>query len=283
MNPTVVVTLRCADQRGIVKAVADAVFDVDGNIVDSAQFWDEPSNSFSLRMEIQVPDDSISRLRGLLEASLADCDPIVSVRHIADKRRALVMVTTADHCLRELLYQWQAGELGAEIAGIVSNHDVLRPIAEQFGLPFHRVTVTPDTKRDVESELENLVDEWDVDFIVLARYMQVLSDAFCERFSGRIINIHHSFLPGFKGAKPYHQAYDRGVKLIGATAHYVTPDLDEGPIIEQDVVRVGHHHSAEQLVRIGRDVERSVLARAVRLHAEDRVFPNGARTVVFDS
>jgi formyltetrahydrofolate deformylase len=145
------------------------------------------------------------------------------------------------------------------------------------------IPVTNDSKKSAEESLAQHVTEWDADFIVLARYMQVLTDEFCDRYAGRIINIHHSFLPGFKGAKPYHQAYDRGVKLIGATAHYVTTDLDEGPIIEQDVVRVGHHHSAEQLVSIGRDVERRVLARAVRLHAEDRVFPNGTRTVVFDS
>jgi formyltetrahydrofolate deformylase len=283
MTPSVVVTLRCSDQRGIVKAVADTIVEVDGNIVDSAQFWDEPSNSFSLRMAIQVESTDVDRLRNLLEINLARFAPVVSVRRIEERRRALVMATTADHCLRELLYQWNAGELSADIAGIVSNHDTLRPIAEQFDIPFAVIPVTPESKALAEEELSARVSEWDADFIVLARYMQVLSDSFCERYAGRIINIHHSFLPGFKGAKPYHQAYDRGVKLIGATAHYVTTDLDEGPIIEQDVVRVGHHHSADQLVSIGRDVERRVLARAVRLHAEDRVFPNGTRTVVFDS
>ena len=283
MNTTVVATLRCTDQRGIVKAVADTVFEVDGNIVDSAQFWDEPSNSFSLRMEIQVADEDVDRLRGLLEHNLAPFSPDVSLRRLAERRRALVMVTTADHCLRELLYQWQAGELGADIAGVVSNHETLRSVAEQFGVPFTVIPVNSGSKPEAESALAALVADHHADFIVLARYMQVLSDDFCDRFAGRIINIHHSFLPGFKGAKPYHQAYDRGVKLIGATAHYVTADLDEGPIIEQDVVRVGHHHRAEQLVSIGRDVERRVLARAVRLHAEDRVFHNGSRTVVFDS
>ncbi len=283
MTPTVVVTLRCTDQRGIVKTVADTVFAVDGNIVDSAQFWDEPSNSFSLRMEIQVADGDIERLSDLLRDNLAAFTPTLSVRPIAQRRRAVVMVTTADHCLRELLYQWQAGELAADIVAVVSNHEVLRPIAEQFGIPFHVIPVTANTKDVAEAALTWLIEDLSADFLVLARYMQVLSDAMCERFAGRIINIHHSFLPGFKGAKPYHQAYDRGVKLIGATAHYVTTDLDEGPIIEQDVVRVGHHHSADQLVSIGRDVERRVLARAVRLHAEDRVFPNGTRTVVFDS
>ena len=283
MTPTVVVTLRCADQRGIVKAVADTVYDVRGNIVDSAQFWDQPSNSFSLRMEIQVDESSIGTLDDALRSNLASFDPEISVRPLARRRRALVLATTADHCLRELLYQWQAGELGADLAGVVSNHDTLRSLVEQFGLPFHHVPVTTATKAEAERRLADIVTELDVEFLVLARYMQVLSDEFCAAHAGRVINIHHSFLPGFKGAKPYHQAYDRGVKLIGATAHYVTADLDEGPIIEQDVVRVGHHHSAEQLVSIGRDVERRVLARAVRLHAEDRVFANGSRTVVFDS
>jgi formyltetrahydrofolate deformylase len=283
MTDNLIVTLRCTDQRGIVKAVADTVVEVSGNIVDSAQFWDQPSNTFSLRMEVQVPAQTEAALEAALQANLGHLDPIVTVRSVQVKRRALVMVTTADHCLRELLYQWEAGELGADIVGVVSNHGALRPLAEHVNLPFWEVPVSANNKDDAESELQRIIEETDAEFIVLARYMQVLSDAFCDEYSGRIINIHHSFLPGFKGAKPYHQAYDRGVKLIGATAHYVTADLDEGPIIEQDVVRVGHHHSAEQLVSIGRDVERRVLARAVRLHAEDRVFPNGSRTVVFDS
>ena len=283
MTDSLIVTLRCKDQRGIVKAVADTVFEVSGNIVDSAQFWDQPSNSFSLRMEVQVPAGSEQPLVDALHANLGHLNPIVTVRSVAVARRALVMVTTADHCLRELLYQWEAGELGADIVGIVSNHSSLKPLADHVNLPFWEVPVTAANKESAEAELDRIVSESGAEFIVLARYMQVLSDDFCARFDGRIINIHHSFLPGFKGAKPYHQAYDRGVKLIGATAHYVTADLDEGPIIEQDVVRVGHHHSADQLVSIGRDVERRVLARAVRLHAEDRVFPNGSRTVVFDS
>lgn len=283
MTDNLIVTLRCKDQRGIVKSVADTVFDVSGNIVDSAQFWDQPSNSFSLRMEVQLPAGSEAALSEALRTELHAFKPVVTVRSVSVKRRTLVMVTSADHCLRELLYQWEAGELGADIVGVVSNHGTLKPLADHVGLPFWQIPVTATGKAEAEAELDRIVAETDAEFIVLARYMQVLSDEFCARYPGRIINIHHSFLPGFKGAKPYHQAYDRGVKLIGATAHYVTADLDEGPIIEQDVVRVGHHHSAEQLVSIGRDVERRVLARAVRLHAEDRVFPNGSRTVVFDS
>jgi len=283
MTDNLIITLRCEDQRGIVKAVADTVFDLSGNIVDSAQFWDQPSNSFSLRMEVHVPTNTEQALEDSLHANLGHFNPVITVRSIAVKRRAIVMVTAADHCLRELLYQWEVGELGAEIVGMVSNHSALKPLADHVNLPFWEIPVTDGTKTVAEDELERVVTDTGADFIILARYMQVFSDEFCSRNEGRIINIHHSFLPGFKGAKPYHQAYDRGVKLIGATAHYVTADLDEGPIIEQDVVRVGHHHSADQLVSIGRDVERRVLARAVRLHAEDRVFPNGSRTVVFDS
>lgn len=283
MTDTVIVTLRCQDQRGIVKAVADVVFDMSGNIVDSAQFWDEPSNSFSLRMEVQIPDGTAPSLLEALTSSLHAFSPTVTVRESSSRRKALIMVSHADHCLRELLYQWEAGELGADLVGIVSNHDSLKPLADHAELPWWHIPVTGAAKSSAENELKRVIESTGADFVVLARYMQVLSDDFASNFAGRIINIHHSFLPGFKGAKPYHQAYDRGVKLIGATAHYVTAELDEGPIIEQDVVRVGHHHSPEQLVSIGRDVERRVLARAVRLHAEDRVFANGSRTVVFDS
>ncbi|PTW91584.1 formyltetrahydrofolate deformylase [Microbacteriaceae bacterium MWH-Ta3] len=282
MTRDYIITLRCADQRGIVKTVADSVFESRGNIVDSAQFWDQPSNSFSLRMHVTVPQGESEALRANLESQLSRFDPILTIRPTEHKRKVLVLVSKADHCLRELLHQWDADELGADIVGVVSNHTDLQGVTEHFGVPFHHIPVTADSKPEAEARLTAVYAESGADFIVLARYMQVLSDGFCAQHEGQIINIHHSFLPGFKGAKPYHQAYDRGVKLIGATAHYVTGDLDEGPIIEQDVVRVSHRHSAENLVSIGRDVERRVLARAVRLHADDRVFPNGARTVVFD-
>jgi formyltetrahydrofolate deformylase len=192
------------------------------------------------------------------------------------------MVSKTDHCLLDLLYRWENGELPVDIPVVVSNHDDLRPIVERHGLTFVHIPVTAATKPAAEAQLMALVEEHAIDFVVLARYMQVLSDNLCSQLSGRIINIHHSFLPGFKGAKPYHQAHARGVKLIGATAHYVTADLDEGPIIEQDVVRVTHAYTAEQLVAHGRDVERLVLSRAVRRHAEDRVLMVGVRTIVFD-
>ena len=193
----------------------------------------------------------------------------------------LVKVSRHDHCLRDLLYRWDMGEIPADLRLVVSNHEDCRYLAERYGVPYVHVPVTAATKPAAESRLLDLIAEYQVEAVVLARYMQVLSDDLCRRLEGRVINIHHSFLPGFKGARPYHQAHERGVKLIGATAHFVTPDLDEGPIIEQDVARVEHGHTPEQLVAIGRDVERLVLARAVRLYAEDRVLLVGARTVVF--
>ena len=191
------------------------------------------------------------------------------------------MVSKVEHCLLDLLFRHRNGELDIDIPLIVSNHTDCAPLAERYGIPFEHVPVTPETKRDAEAVLLRRVEALGIDFVVLARYMQILSDQVCSALAGRIINIHHSFLPGFKGARPYHQAHARGVKLIGATAHYVTPDLDEGPIIEQDVVRVDHTHSVEDMVRLGRDVERMVLSRAVRYHSEDRVILIGAKTVVF--
>jgi formyltetrahydrofolate deformylase len=207
--------------------------------------------------------------------------PALTLRRESSRRRVLVMASRFDHCLRDLLYRWDIGELPADLRLVVSNHETCRPLAERYGLPYHHIPVTAATKPEAERRLLALVAEHQIDVVVLARYMQVLSDEACRRLEGRAINIHHSFLPGFKGARPYHQAYERGVKLIGATAHFVTPDLDEGPIIEQDVAMVGHGHTPEQLVAIGRDVERLVLSRAVRRYAEDRVLLVGARTVVF--
>jgi formyltetrahydrofolate deformylase len=196
-------------------------------------------------------------------------------------QRLLVMVSKFGHCLNDLIFRWQAGSIGAEIAVVVSNHEDLRPMAEAAGLPFIHVPVTAATKPEAEARLLELVDEYNADLVVLARYMQVLSNELCESLRGRAINIHHSFLPGFKGAKPYHQAYDRGVKLVGATAHYVTADLDEGPIIEQEVFRVDHSLDADALVTVGRDAETQALARAVKWHCQHRVLLNNTRTVVF--
>jgi formyltetrahydrofolate deformylase len=204
------------------------------------------------------------------------------VRRSDHRPRVLIMVSKVDHCLVDLLYRWRNGMLAIEIPAIVANHPDCAEVAERYGIPFHHLPVTPDTKADQETEVLRMVDELDVDLVVLARYMQILSDDMCRSLEGRVINIHHSFLPGFKGAKPYHQAHARGVKIVGATAHFVTADLDEGPIIEQDVTRVTHAHTAEQIVALGQDTERLVLARAVRHWAEDRVLLIGDRTVVFD-
>ncbi|MCX5252553.1 MULTISPECIES: formyltetrahydrofolate deformylase [Streptomyces] len=276
-----ILTLRCPDQPGIVHALAAGVTEAKGNILESAQFSDPGTGIFTIRVSLETPDADTESLRDELTLRLARFDPVLTVRPEEQRRRVLLMVSKFDHCLVDLLYRWGLGELPVDIPLIVSNHPDLAPIAKRYGIPFVHVPVTRDTKPEAEAELLRLVAEHRVDFVVLARYMQVLSDDLCGKLSGRIINIHHSFLPGFKGAKPYHQAHERGVKLIGATAHLVTADLDEGPIIEQDVVRVGHRHTAPELVAIGRDVERIVLARAVRLHAEDRVVLTGSRTVVF--
>jgi formyltetrahydrofolate deformylase len=276
-----VLTLACPDRPGIVLALADGIVDVEGNILENAQFSDPVTGTFCVRTHFETPEHDAAAVRSVVAAKVARFEPALTLRPIERRRRVLVMVSRFDHCLVDLLYRWEIGELPVDIPLVVSNHKDTRPLVERHGIPFVYLPVTGQTKAVAEQRLFDLVDEHEVDVVVLARYMQVLSDDACRRLSGRMINIHHSFLPGFKGAKPYHQAYERGVKLIGATAHYVTADLDEGPIIEQDVVRVSHAQNADTLVAIGRDVERVVLARAVRLHAEDRVVLTGARTVVF--
>lgn len=277
-----VLTLKCTDRPGIVSAVSTSIFDLGGNITDSAQYAHEASETFTLRMQVDVPEAAAAGFESTMRDKLKQFDPQLSIRQKADLRRALIMVSKADHSLWDILYHWAAGDLPLEITGVVSNHEDLRSLVEPYGIPFHHAPITPENKAAREAELDALITETRTDFVVLARYMQILSDSFCSRYPGRIINIHHSFLPGFKGARPYQQAYDRGVKLIGATAHFVTSDLDEGPIIEQDVVRVNHRMLEADLAKIGRDVERRVLTRAVRLFAEDRVILTGNRTVVFD-
>ena len=276
-----VLTLSCPDQPGIVRALAEGVVSVGGNIVENAQFSDPVTGTFCMRTHFETDEADVTAVRTALLAEVERFGPTLTLRPVDVRRRALLMVSKFDHCLLDLLYRWQIGELPVDIPVVVSNHQDCREIVERAGLRFEHVPVTAATKPEAEAGLLTLVEEHDVDVVVLARYMQVLSDDLCRRLSGRVINIHHSFLPGFKGAKPYHQAYERGVKLIGATAHFVTADLDEGPIIEQDVVRVSHADDADTLVAIGRDVERRVLSRAVRLHAEDRVLLTGSRTVVF--
>ena len=266
-----ILTLRCTDQPGIVRSLAEGIVRAKGNILESAQFSDPPTGLFCLRTCFESPEEDIAGVRGRLARAVARFDPVLTLRPQARRRKLLVMVSRHDHCLADLLYRWGTGELPADLQAVVSNHPDCRPLAERYGLRYVHIPVTAATKPQAERRLLDLIARYQVEAVVLARYMQVLSDDLCRALEGRAINIHHSFLPGFKGARPYHQAYDRGVKLIGATAHFVTPDLDEGPIIEQDVARVAHAHTPERLTAIGRDLERLVLARAVRLYAEDRV------------
>jgi formyltetrahydrofolate deformylase len=276
-----IVTLRCVDAPGVIHAMASALLRAQGNILEQAQFTDEATGKFSMRTRFETPLEDLENVRSLLDAEVSKFDPIITLRRENERRRALIMVSQQDHCLADLLYRHANGELPIDIPVIVSNHDDCHALAQQYDIPFVQIPVTSTNKTDAERNLMSLIDEHSVDVVVLARYMQILSNDFCAALQGRIINIHHSFLPGFKGARPYQQAYDRGVKLIGATAHFVTADLDEGPIIEQDVHRVQHNHSALDLAEIGRDVERRVLARAVRLYSEDRVLLDDQRTVIF--
>ena len=276
-----VVTLRCVDALGVIHAMSSALLGTQSNILEQAQYTDEATGLFSMRTRFETPQDDVEEVRAILVAKMANFDPIMSLRREDEQRRVLIMVSQQDHCLADLLYRHANGELPIDIQVIVSNHKNLRKLADVHGIPFVFIPVTAKTKEASERELLALINQHDIDVVVLARYMQILSKELCATLEGRIINIHHSFLPGFKGARPYQQAYDRGVKLIGATAHFVTADLDEGPIIEQNVHRVQHNHSAADLAEIGRDVERLVLARAVRLYAEDRVLLDGQRTVIF--
>jgi formyltetrahydrofolate deformylase len=276
-----ILTLQCVDVPGIVRATSAAIVEIGGNILENDQFTDPVTGQFCMRTRFETAEADVQSVRSHLGGELTSFTPKLGVRLEDARRRALVMVSRYDHCLAELLYRHEHGELPLEITAVVSNHPDCAPLAERYEIPYFEIPVQRESKVDAEIQLRTLLSDFDVDFVVLARYMQVLSPEFCTDFSGRIINIHHSFLPGFKGARPYHQAYERGVKLIGATAHFVTSDLDEGPIIDQDVVRVSHARLPNDLIALGRDVERSVLARAVRLVAEDRVALVGSRTVIF--
>jgi formyltetrahydrofolate deformylase len=274
-------TVRCADQPGIVHSFSDAILKAGGNIVESAQFEDSLSGTFCMRTRFSTELATAEEVRRHFEATASRLGAEVVIRSETHRQRALIMVSKFDHCLVDLLYRWRANELAIDIPVVVSNHGDLRSIVEREGIRFVHLPVTKENKPEQEQRLLDEVQRESIDFVVLARYMQVLSEDLCAKLPGRVINIHHSFLPGFKGARPYFQAYERGVKLIGATAHFVTSDLDEGPIIEQDVVRVNHTATAEQLTVMGRDVERQVLSRAVRFQAESRIIRLGSRTVVF--
>jgi formyltetrahydrofolate deformylase len=276
-----VLTLTCPESPGIVFAVSRFVMENGGNINASQQFDDRLTDTFFMRVQFRVADTDVDRLRQDFTTVASQFAMAWQLYDVHTPTRALLMVSRFGHCLNDLLFRTQTGALNIEIPAIVSNHRDFEPVAEANGIPFHHVPVTPETKPEAEARLLELVDSLDVDLVVLARYMQVLSNDLCGKLEGRAINIHHSFLPSFKGAKPYHQAHARGVKLIGATAHYVTPDLDEGPIIEQDVVRVDHSLDPGEMTAAGRDVEAQVLARAIRWHSEHRVLLDRNRTVVF--
>jgi len=285
-----VLTLSCRDAKGIVHAVSGLLYQAGCNILDSQQFgdvaFDDATGLFFMRVHFEAPDHlaDVQTLERLFVAVRDQFDMQLRIRALARKSRVLLMVSKHGHCLNDLLFRWRSGQLDIEIPAIVSNHPDFAELAASYGLAFHHLPLptgsSAEVKRAQEQQIEALIEREAIDLVVLARYMQILSPDFCQFLAGRAINIHHSFLPSFKGAKPYYQAHERGVKLIGATAHYVTADLDEGPIIEQDVERVDHTLSPEDFTAVGRDVECVVLARAVRWHVEHRVLLNGRKTVV---
>jgi formyltetrahydrofolate deformylase len=277
-----VLTLACLDQPGIVHAVTAFLMDKGGNIRESQQFGDRESGRFFMRIDFETAHATDAEtLRTEFAATAQRFGMSYDLWSAHAPYRTLIMCSKQLHCLNDLLFRASTGDLQIEVPLVVSNHRDAEAMARHYGIDFHHLPVTPDTKAQAEAELMSLVDDLGIHLVVLARYMQILSDDLCRQLSGRAINIHHSFLPSFKGAKPYHQAHERGVKLVGATAHYVTGDLDEGPIIEQDITRVDHTLGADQLVAAGRDVEALVLSRAVRWHSQTRILANDHRTVVF--
>ena len=276
-----VLTLACPDVPGVVYAVSGFLYESGGNITESQQFEDRDSGTFFMRVQFTPGAGStVDGLRAGFARVASRFGMTWRMTSVDVRQRVLIMVSRVGHCLNDLLFRQSVGGLNIDVVAVVSNHRDFERLAGNYHVPFHHIPVTPSTKPEAEAQLLSLVRSLDVDLVVLARYMQVLSDELCKELEGRAINIHHSMLPSFKGARPYHQAYERGVKLIGATAHYVTADLDEGPIIEQEVARVDHAMTAEQVTALGRDTECQALARAVRWHAENRVLLNGHRTVV---
>ena len=277
-----ILTLSCPDRPGIVARVSTLLFEHGANIVDAQQFDDGETGRFFMRVVFTPGPGGADAVRPGLEALAADLAMDWTLRDPKARRRVMILASQTDHCLADLIWRWRQGELPMDISAVVSNHpEASFPHTDLKGIAFHHLPVSPETKADQEARLGDLIAATGTDLVILARYMQILSEDMALRLAGRCINIHHSFLPGFKGARPYHQAHARGVKVIGATAHFVTPDLDEGPIIEQDVERISHRDQPKDLVRKGRDIERRVLARAVRWVLEDRVLLNGRKTVVF--
>jgi formyltetrahydrofolate deformylase len=278
----VILTLSCPDRPGIVARVSTLLFEHGANILDAQQFDDAETGRFFMRVVFTPGPAGAEAVRPDLAMLAADLSMDWTLRDPRDRRRVMILASQTDHCLADLIWRWRQGELPMDISAVVSNHpETSFPHTDLKGIAFHHLPVSPGTKADQEARLSDLIAATGTDLVILARYMQILSEDLALRLAGRCINIHHSFLPGFKGARPYHQAHARGVKVIGATAHFVTPDLDEGPIIEQDVERISHRDQPKDLVRKGRDIERRVLARAVRWVLEDRVLLNGRKTVVF--
>ncbi|MGO3528417.1 formyltetrahydrofolate deformylase [Glutamicibacter arilaitensis] len=275
-----IVTLSCIDRPGIVHAISGGLLGAGCNITESQQFLSPETGTFFMRIEVAT-EQSLEQIRAGLAPIRDDFHMSLRVDDRAKRTRTMIMCSKAGHALNDLLFAQRAGTLPIDVPVIVSNHLDLKPMADFYGVDFVHLPVTKENKSQAEAELLKLAEDYNIELVVLARYMQILSDSLCERMEGRVINIHHSFLPSFKGAKPYHQAYARGVKLIGATAHYVTADLDEGPIIDQEVTHVSHTRTAEQLVELGRSVEGRTLTRAVQWHAEHRVMLDGQRTIVF--
>jgi len=282
-SPSYVIKLSCPDGMGIVAGVSGFLAEQDCNITESSHFSDEITERFFMRTEFAPGSGTpaLEHLEATFSAIGSRFKMDWEIHDQSSAHRVMILVSKIDHCLNDLLYRYRTGKIAMEIPAIVSNHPDLKPLADFHSIPFHHLPVTSDTKPEQEAKLMELVEETGTELVVLARYMQVLTDNFCSKLAGRIINIHHSFLPSFKGAKPYHQAHEKGVKLIGATAHYVTPALDEGPIIEQDTVRVSHVRTPEQMVELGSNIENMVLARAVSYHLDHRVLLNGTKTVVF--
>jgi len=276
-----VLTLSCPDRLGLVHAVSGFLLEQGGNIEEAAQYNDHGTGLFFMRVQFACDQHDHAALKERMAAFATPFQMRWSLHTLAAPMRTVIMVSREGHCLNDLLFRWKSGLLPVQIAAIVSNHRDFYQLAASYNVPFHHIPVTADTKAQAEARQFEIIEQEGAELVVLARYMQVLSNDLCTKLAGRAINIHHSFLPSFKGAKPYYQAHDRGVKLIGATAHYVTADLDEGPIIEQDVARADHTDTVEDLTARGRDTESQVLARAVKWHSEHRVLLNGHRTVVF--
>jgi len=279
--PDYVLTISCPDRKGVVHRISGLLLEHDGNIMDAQQFGDEQTGRFFLRVHFSLAVNQIESAKAKMALAATEFDMRWQIYPAAHRAKLLVLVSKQGHCLNDLLFRVHSGQLNADIAAVVSNHPDFERLVESHNVPFHYLAVTPASKAAQEQAILDLVRQLEIDLVVLARYMQILSPQFCKMLSERAINIHHSFLPSFKGAKPYYQAHERGVKLIGATAHYVTADLDEGPIIEQDIERVDHAMSAQDFSRVGSDIESLVLARAVKAHIEHRILLNGHRTVVF--